>query len=140
MGGVLERPYEILFGTLSERQDALDKLDKACGKMKAVYPAYFEWDFERPDPGTFEMKVKRCFFHDYFARHDAPLLTTIMCAFDVSFMQAIDPAVSGLRAERTSLLSLGDDECRFAVLETDDPLARYSDKLDGRFVDSPPSA
>lgn len=58
-----------------------------------------------------------------------------MCAFDVNFMQAIDPAVSGLRAERTSLLSLGDDECRFAVLETDDPLAQYSDKLDQRFAE-----
>jgi hypothetical protein len=45
------------------------------------------------------------------------------------------PSVSGLRPERTSLLSLGDDECRFAVLETDDPLATYVDALDQRFVD-----
>ena len=45
------------------------------------------------------------------------------------------PAVSGLRAERTSLLSLGDSECRFAVLETDDPLNGYSDALETRFVD-----
>jgi hypothetical protein len=135
MGGVLERPYEILFGTLSERKDALDKIDKACSSMKGVYPAYFEWEFGRPDPSTFEMKVHRCFFHDFFARHDVPLLTTIMCAFDVTFMQSIDPAVSGLRAERTSLLSLGDDECTFTVLETDDPLAEYTDKLDQRFAD-----
>jgi hypothetical protein len=42
MGGVLERPYELMFGTLGERDDALDKLDKACTKMKAIYPAYFE--------------------------------------------------------------------------------------------------
>jgi hypothetical protein len=81
------------------------------------------------------MKVHRCFFHDFFARHDAELLTTIMCAFDVTFMTSIDPAVSGLRAERTSLLSLGDDECTFTVMETDDPLAEYTDKLDQRFVD-----
>ncbi|HEX2371892.1 MAG TPA: L-2-amino-thiazoline-4-carboxylic acid hydrolase [Solirubrobacterales bacterium] len=134
MGGVLERPYELMFGTLSERDDALDKLDKACTKMKAIYPAYFEWEFGRPDPGTFEMKVHRCFFHDFFSRHDAEIVTTVMCAFDVSFMQAIDPAVSGLRAERTSLLSLGDDECTFTVLETDDPLAEYTDKLDQRFT------
>ena len=44
-------------------------------------------------------------------------------------MQSIDPSASGLRAERTSLLSLGDHECRFAVLETHDPLARYIDTL-----------
>jgi len=49
------------------------------------------------------------------------------------------PAVSGLRAERTSLLSLGDEECRFAVLETDDPLARYSDMLERRFIERPES-
>jgi hypothetical protein len=30
-------------------------------------------------------------------------------------MKAIDPAVSGLRAERPTLMSLGDDACRFRV-------------------------
>ena len=40
-----------------------------------------------------------------------------------------------MAAERTSLLSLGDGQGRFAVLETDDPLAGYTDKLDERFVD-----
>ena len=135
MATVLKRTYEITFSALSERKDPLDKIEKACTKMKAFYPAYFEWDFGRPEPGLFEMKVKRCFFRDFFARHDATLVTTVMCAFDVNFMRAIDPAVSGLRAERTSLLSLGDEECRFAVLETDDPLARYADKLEQRFVE-----
>ena len=136
MATVLKRTYEITFSFLSEREDPLDKIEKACTKMKAFYPAYFVWEFGRPEPGLFEMKVKRCFFRDFFARHDATLVTTVMCAFDVNFMRAIDPAVSGLRAERTSLLSLGDDECRFAVMETDDPLAVYSDALDRRFVET----
>jgi len=38
------------------------------------------------------------------------------------------------------LLSLGDDECRFAVLEADDPLAGYTDTLNQRFVDKQDSA
>jgi hypothetical protein len=59
-----------------------------------------------------------------------------MCSWDTSWMRAIDPATSGLRAERTSLLSLGDDRCRFAVLETDDPLAGYTDKVEQRFVET----
>ena len=49
-------------------------------------------------------------------------------------MRAIYPAVSGLRAERTSLLSLGDGQCRFTVLETGDPLAGYTDKIEQRFA------
>jgi hypothetical protein len=90
--------------------------------------------FERPEPGTFEMRVERCFFHDFFARHDARLVTTVLCAWDANTLGGIDPAVSGLRAERTSLLSLGDYACRFRVLETDDPLASFDDVLDRRFV------
>jgi hypothetical protein len=80
------------------------------------------------------MKARRCFWRDFFDRHDARLVTTVMGSWDTNWMRAIDPAVSGLRAERTSLLSLGDDHCRFAVLETDDPLAGYTDKLEQRFV------
>jgi hypothetical protein len=134
MGGVLKRPYQLMFSTLSKREQPLDKIDNACRKMEPIWGAGWDMEFERPEPGLFEMNVRRCFFRDFFDRHDARLVTTVMCAFDVNFMQAIDPAVSGLRAERTSLLSLGDDHCRFAVLETDDPLATYTDKLDQRFV------
>ena len=38
-----------------------------------------------------------------------------------------------MRAERTSLMSLGDDACRFRVVRTGDPLAFYTDALDQRF-------
>lgn len=135
MSKVLKRPYELMFETLSKRDEPLEKIDKACRAMEPIWGAGWDMRFERPEPGAFEMKVHRCFFYEFFARHEVPLLTTVMCAFDVNFMQALDPAVSGLRAERTSLISLGDDECRFAVIETDDPLASYSDALDKRFVD-----
>jgi hypothetical protein len=70
----------------------------------------------------------------FFDRHDARLVTTVMCCWDTNWMRAIDPAVSGPRAGGTSLFSLGDDQCRFAVLETDDPLAGYTDKVEQRFV------
>jgi L-2-amino-thiazoline-4-carboxylic acid hydrolase len=135
MGTVLKRPYQLMFQTLSRREEPLDKIDKACRKMEPLYGAGWDMTFERPVPEVFEMKVRRCLFRDFFARHDATLVTTVMCAFDVNWMQAIDPAVSGLRAERTSLLSLGDEQCRFAVLETDDPLAHYTDTLERRFID-----
>jgi hypothetical protein len=49
------------------------------------------------------MKVKRC-WRGFFDRHDARLVTIVMWPWDTNWMRAIDPAVSGLRAERTSLL------------------------------------
>jgi hypothetical protein len=124
------------FETLSEREHPLGKIDKVCRAEAPFYGAGWDIDYERPNPGLFEMKVKRCFWRDFFDRHDSRLVTTVMCAWDTNWMRAIDPAVNWLRAERTSLLSLGDDQCRFAVLETDDPLAGYTDKIEQRFVDN----
>jgi hypothetical protein len=48
------------------------------------------------------MNVRRCFWHDFFGRHGARLVTTVMCSWDTNWMRAIDPAVSGLGAKRTS--------------------------------------
>jgi hypothetical protein len=76
-------------------------------------------------------------FHDFSAHHDARLVTTVLCAWDANWMRALDPAVSGVRAERTSLQSLGDEICTFRVVRTEDPLAEYSDALQERFVEGP---
>jgi hypothetical protein len=121
---------------LAKADAPLDAVEKAMTKSTGMYGSYFDFEFERPEPSTFEMKVTRCFFHDFFSRHDATLVTTVLCSWDANWMKALDPAVSGLRAERTSLISLGSDGCRFRVLETDDPLAEYSDALDERFASS----
>jgi hypothetical protein len=79
MGEVLTRPYELAFKTLSERKNALDKIDKACAEAP-FYGAGWDIDFERPEPGVFEMNVRRCFWRDFFDRHDARLVTTVMCS------------------------------------------------------------
>ena len=140
MGAELRGPYEAAFGALNKRKDPLDKIESACRKEEPFYGDGWDIEFVRPRPDLFEMKVHRCFYRGFFVRHDLPLLTTVLCAFDVNWMRAVDPEVSGLRAERTSLMSLGDEECRFAVLETDDPHAAYSDTLEQRFADAPDSA
>jgi hypothetical protein len=133
LGSSLRRTYELTFQFLSERRRPLDKIEKVCEQTSALYGSGWDMELTRPTPELFEMKVHRCFWAGFFARHQVPLVTTVMCAWDTNWMRAIDPAVTGLRAERTSLLSLGDGECRFAVLETDDPLRGYSDALDRRF-------
>jgi hypothetical protein len=85
-GTVLRRTFEVTFGVLTSREDPLDTLDKACRKERPCYGSYFDIEFDRPEPGTFEMRVERCFFHDFFALHDAPLVTTVLCAWDTNWM------------------------------------------------------
>ncbi len=133
LDAVARRPFEIAFEALGKREDPLGAIEAACRKEAPFYGSYFDIAFERQDADTFEMLAERCFFRDFFARHGSTLLTTVVCAWDANWMRAVDPAVSGLRAERTSLMSLGDDACRFRVVRTDDPLAPYTDELHQRF-------
>ena len=106
LAGIDERAEELV----EDDKGALDKIDKACSSMMGIYPVYFEWGSGGRIPHL---------------RDEGPSLllprfprpprrrasTTIMCAFDVSVHDVDRPAVSGLRAERTTLLSLGDEEC-----------------------------
>jgi hypothetical protein len=50
MGTVLKRPYQLMFQTLSRREEPLDKIDKACRKMEPLYGAGWDMTFERPEP------------------------------------------------------------------------------------------
>ena len=63
-----------------------------------VYGSYFGIEFGRPDPGTFEMRVDRCSFRDFFDRHDARPVTTLLCGWDANWMQALDPAIAAYDA------------------------------------------
>jgi hypothetical protein len=130
VGTLLKRPLELSMSVIGQREDPLETFDAASRAGVAMYGTYFRFAFERPDPDTVQIRVGRCLFRDFFARHDAVPVTTVMCAWDKGWMAEIDPAESGLRAERTSLMSLGDDACRFRVLRTDDPLAVHTDALD----------
>ena len=128
-GEVLQRTMDVAIAAIASGDAPLDAVEKAMRQSSGMYGSYFRFDFERPDPDNFEMRVSRCFFRDFFARHDALPVTTVLCAWDANWMRALDPAVTGLRAERTSLLSLGDEACSFRVSTTDDPLAPYEDVL-----------
>jgi hypothetical protein len=65
----------------ADRDLVVDEPSKGALAISAVVLAAFEqliplfWDMrlERPEPQVFEMKVRRCFFRDFFARHDATL-------------------------------------------------------------------
>ncbi|MDD7936882.1 L-2-amino-thiazoline-4-carboxylic acid hydrolase [Actinomycetospora lutea] len=129
LGAVLHRPLRVPSGAAGRRTDPLGAIETACRAETDHHGEYVDVRLERPAADAFEMRVERCFFHDFFARRDAREVTTVMCAWDAQWLRALDPAVCGLRAERTSVQALGDDACRFRVVRTDDPGARYTDVL-----------
>ena len=68
-GAVLERSVELVVKALAHVDDPLDTLDAGCRKTFAMYGSYYDIDFERVSPDTFEIRVGRCFVRDFFARH-----------------------------------------------------------------------
>ena len=97
---MLQRPLDVGVEALVKHDPSLDSIDSLCRKDFAMYGSYFGIEFGRPDPDTFEMRVDRCFFRDFFDRHGARPVTTVLCGWDANWMQALDPATSGLQSER----------------------------------------
>lgn len=107
----------------------IDGVEAAWRRASAAYGPYFEFEFTRPGDGSFEIIVRRCFFRDFMARHDALDVTTVICVMDGNWMSALHPDRDGLVAERTQIMSLGDEACRFCMRPCDDPAARMRDVL-----------
>jgi L-2-amino-thiazoline-4-carboxylic acid hydrolase len=114
---------------LRRGSNRLDAVESFMRPLTRIYGKAMGFEFERRGDEWFEMSVTRCFFKEFFDRHGERDVTTVMCAADAFWMDEIDPALTGLRSERTSLMSLGDDVDRFRVVATDDPLDTNRDVL-----------
>ncbi len=102
----------ILMGVPGNR---MKTIEKALGSNIEAFGKTFEYETERNGDESYELKMTRCFFYNYFSKHDVPRLTSVLCAWDEIWMEEIDPAVDRhrVKAERPTLMSSGDDACRF---------------------------
>lgn len=57
--------------------------------------------------------IARCFFNDYFRSNGAPEVTSVFCALDKVWADALDAGPYGVRFERPTTLAQGADACRF---------------------------
>ena len=118
---------------ITSRENPLDDYEKAVRKQRPMYGSYFDMPLERLDPAP-----SRCGLNG--ASSTTSSLATRRgwlppCSGRDANSCGGSSRRSAAASERTTLLSLGDDACRFRVLETDDPLASFEDALDRRFID-----
>ena len=57
--------------------------------------------------------ITRCFFNDFFRANGAPEVTSVFCALDKVWADALESRPYGVRFERPTTLAQGDDACRF---------------------------
>lgn len=100
-------------------RDPLDSLRQtARRRARSDYGTTFQF-FGEGDAQTFTFLVNRCFYHDFFRRNGHPELTTIFCAWDRNWADAIDPERDGVHFERPTTLAEGHDACRFVFRRID---------------------
>ncbi|QFZ23055.1 L-2-amino-thiazoline-4-carboxylic acid hydrolase [Saccharothrix syringae] len=71
--------------------------------------------FEHPvdDDSRFEADVRRCFYYDVLMANGASELAPVMCEFDRSWIDAIEPGRHGFRFERVTTIGTGGSHCPF---------------------------
>ena len=82
-------------------------------KEAEAFGAEFEFAHPRDDGDAYFADVHRCGYHDLLTRLDAAALPPALCAFDTTWLSAVDPARHGLRATRVTSIGLGGPICPF---------------------------
>ncbi|KMY55866.1 hypothetical protein AC623_19580 [Bacillus sp. FJAT-27231] len=68
---------------------------------------------------SFHLHVKKCFFFDFFCKHDALEIMPIFCSMDDIWGDLLLPHKHGVQFQRPQLLSKGDEHCFFKFDRTD---------------------
>ncbi|MCO1655190.1 L-2-amino-thiazoline-4-carboxylic acid hydrolase [Pseudonocardia humida] len=91
------------------------------------FGAEFRFAHPHDDDGRFHADVHRCGYHEHLTRLGEPGLTPVLCAFDTSWIRAIDPERHGFAFTRATTIGLGGTHCPFHFRRT----GRAGERSDG---------
>lgn len=106
---------DIRFGVNAQTADkafetmALNFVDRGAGE----FGESFDYVQEAKDETRSLVQIKKCFFNSFFRDNGAPEITPVLCAMDMVWADRINEGPYNTRFERPSLMSMGDDACRF---------------------------
>jgi hypothetical protein len=99
---------------LDRSPDAFRALVEASKAREALqFGPTFAFEHERDDDQSYLLNVRRCFWNDFFVAVSRPELTSVLCAFDRNWFEAIVPERHGVRFERRTTLAEGGSHCPF---------------------------
>lgn len=73
----------------------------------------FIYEQERQSDAESFINIRKCFFYGFMKHHGTPELTVVHCNNDAVWAEELEKAEYGVSFERPTLMSLGDDACRF---------------------------
>lgn len=104
--------------------------DEPAGAYQAVLSTFkargekffgdaFVYDQETNGDSETTFGVRKCLFKDYFSRNDATELLPLFCAMDTVWSQEMNTGPYNVRFDRPTIMSVGDDKCRFRFRRVD---------------------
>ena len=110
------RPYvaQATASTLDGASDAFSAMVAISREREQTFfgPG-FVFDHPVDDDDRYIAEVRRCPYHDVLVANDASQLTPILCAFDATWIEVIDPSRHGFGFERPSTIGTGGQSCPF---------------------------
>jgi hypothetical protein len=100
--------------TLDGAEDAFSAMVAISREREVTFfgPS-FVFDHPVDDDDQYIAEVRRCQYHDVLVANDAAQLTPILCAFDATWIDVIDPSRHGFTFERSSTIGTGGMTCPF---------------------------
>lgn len=87
------------------------------------------FEFYRPTDteGAYRLRVRSCFYNDFFRKNGLPELMRVACRWDIiSWSKGIVPERHGIRFSRPKTLGLDNVDCEFDFERLDDGVSRRS--------------
>jgi L-2-amino-thiazoline-4-carboxylic acid hydrolase len=110
------RPY-VARATSSSLQAAADPFSAMVAisreRERTFFGKSFVFGHPADDDRQYIAEVRRCFYHDVLAANDAARLTPVLCAFDATWIDEIDPSRHGFIFERPATIGTGGATCPF---------------------------
>lgn len=98
-------------------KDDVAKLNSVFSWMMNQYGASFTWESPKEDKRLLHLKIHRCFYFEFFKKHDALFLMPILCQLDGIWFEMIDPKKHGFVFDKKDYQTqgYGADVCIFPV-------------------------
>jgi len=101
---------------------------------KSGFGAGFSYEQEVQTERQSFVNVTDCLFLDFFRANGAPELTPVLCAMDAVWADEFNRGPYNISFERPTLMSRGDDKCRFQFTRSDEDDRRLPEAVDRHLV------
>lgn len=82
-------------------------------RLPAMYGKVFTFTQEGDEKSVYTMRVKKCFYHQFYCQHGQPELTKLFCEWDRNWIDPISEAKHKVRFTRSETIATDGESCPF---------------------------